>query len=184
MKPILFNTEMTIALLDGRKTQTRRKIDRDISNNFDVVVDGTVIVYINPTTGDRYKPQDTAKYQVGDILWVRETFCLDWCDQFIYKADGGCGKDAGFSSEPKWKPSIHMPRKAARLFLKVTDVRVEKLDYISIDDALAEGFENDGDFDSIHLFASTWDSIDTKPGDRFDDSPWVWVYEFERLEVE
>lgn len=74
VRPILFNGEMVQAILEGHKTVTRRKIDTDISNQFDVEVDGRVICYIDPETGDRYKPEELCRYNPGDILYVRETW--------------------------------------------------------------------------------------------------------------
>ena len=76
-KPILFNTPMVQAILDLRKRMTRRPIDRDISNCFDIDTDGSVYAYINPATGDSYKPEDVCRYKVGDILYVRETWA-EW----------------------------------------------------------------------------------------------------------
>lgn len=75
VRPILFNGEMVRAILEGHKTVTRRKIDTDISNQFDIDVDGIVICYIDPETGDSYKPEELCRYQQGDILYVRETWC-------------------------------------------------------------------------------------------------------------
>src|SRR5690554_250358 len=101
MKSIIFSTPMVQAILDGRKTQTRRVIkDKDITNNFDVDVDGSAYAYINPETGDSYPPTAIAKYQVGDILWVRETWGFVGCEKCVgecctgapdnYKGDDGC----------------------------------------------------------------------------------------------
>src|SRR5690554_5977440 len=118
MKPILFSTEMVKAILDGRKTQTRRVVDFDIANQFDIDTDGSVIDYINPSTGDSYNPGDTCRYKKNDILWVRETFCGCKTFGFVYKASHPLPAE-----EEGWKPSIHMPKEAARLFLKVTNVR-------------------------------------------------------------
>lgn len=212
MKPILFNTEMVRAILDGRKTATRRIIkDKDIVNSFDCEADGTPIAYIDQATGDSYLPTMPCPYQPGDTLWVRETWNGDWCDHYIYKADGGSAKAAGYAAEPKWRPSIHMPREAARIFLRVTDVRVERLQEISYTELLAEGViplghlpggckcsaYTDGCMDGPCVnrdnyefwryatpFIKLWDRT-VKPADRdtsgWDADPWVWVIEFERI---
>lgn len=212
MKPILFNTEMVRAILDGRKTATRRIIkDKDIVNSFDCEADGTPIAYIDQATGDSYLPTMPCPYQPGDTLWVRETWNGDWCDHYIYKAGGGSAKAAGYAAEPKWRPSIHMPREAARIFLRVTDVRVERLQEISYTELLAEGViplghlpggckcsaYTDGCMDGPCVnrdnyefwryatpFIKLWDRT-VKPADRdtsgWDADPWVWVIEFERI---
>lgn len=212
MKPILFNTEMVRAILEGRKTATRRIIkDKDIVNSFDCEADGTPIAYIDQATGDSYLPTMPCPYQPGDTLWVRETWNGDWCDHYIYKADGGSAKAAGYAAEPKWRPSIHMPREAARIFLRVTDVRVERLQEISYTELLAEGViplghlpggckcsaYTDGCMDGPCVnrdnyefwryatpFIKLWDRT-VKPADRdtsgWDADPWVWVIEFERI---
>lgn len=139
IKPILFNTEMVQSILGGRKTQTRRKIPIPNYGYFMHV----------PTASIR------PPYQVGDILWVRETwqhvFTVDVSDQpiegtdrYIYYADNPMpfgywvDTDTGEHKEQMpWKPSIHMPKEAARIFLRVTNVRVEQLQDITPDDCLS-----------------------------------------------
>ena len=116
MKPIIFSTPMVRAILDSRKTQTRRVIKPNI------IEKGTNWFW-NPNENVNLAP-----YKPGDILWVRETWAkrIHSDNRYYYKADNNLG--AVFNRENnKWRPSIHMPRKAARLFLKVKDVRVERL---------------------------------------------------------
>lgn len=192
MKPILFNTEMVRAILDDRKSVTRRVVKPQPESR------------PTPMKKDSCWPgyfaiQGTAKvirppYQPGDTLWVRETWNSDWCDHYIYKADGGSAKAAGYAAEPKWHPSIHMPKEAARLFLRVTDVRVELLQDIDDDGAKAEGANyQDGENvgweekmrrTAIDRFAEIWDNT-IKLADRlrygWEANPWVWVIEFERI---
>jgi len=190
-KPILFSTEMVQAILDGRKTVTRRKIDRDITNFCDVEVDGILLDYQN-CHGDFINPIDLCRYRKGDILWVRET----WSEHqeyynnsakvfaephYIYKADGVYAN--------KWRPSIHMPKEAARIFLKVTDVRVERLQDITEEDAITEGMSKTLVDGVIFISAKgnfhvLWDSLNIKRGYGWEDNPWVWVIEFERVDVE
>lgn len=184
MKPILFNTEMVRAILDGRKTMTRRVIkDKDITNNFDIDVDGSAYAYINPETGDSCPPTAIAKYQVGDILWVRETWSKDENGEYVYRANYGTTEDDSFPpSMFKWKPSIHMPREAARIFLKVTNVKVERLQDITEEDALKEGAKaygpNNCSGTSARIaFAELWDGV----YNNWRENPWVFVYEFERV---
>jgi len=201
---------MVQAILDGRKTQTRRVIkDKDITNWFDIDVDGKPIAYIDQETGDSYPPTHRAKYQPGDILWVRETWAArcDECDsnqgtgyrdatcaygdcnRYVYKADdNGCPGG-------KWRPSTHMPREAARLFLEVKNVQVEMLQDITEHNARLEGCIDshdkicDGKFDDVTEFYLTakdafielWDSINAKRGYPFESNPWVWVITFERV---
>ena len=118
-KPILFNTEMVKAILEGRKTQTRRVIkDKDIINRFDIDVDGKPIAYINQATGESYKPTDLCRYQPDDILWVRETWaqiCNDGEPPYYeYYADTGSRLPGEWPEEEKeytllrWRPSIHI----------------------------------------------------------------------------
>lgn len=160
IKPILFNTEMVRAILDGRKSCTRRIIKPQPTAHY-----GTQCV-IPP-----YKPRD--------ILYVRETFIQAAAHTFWYKAD-----DKSWISEGlHWKPSVHMPKEAARIWLKVTDVRVEQLQDMTDDDAEAEGCF---DYTSTALgFPDVWDSTIKKSDlDRYgwETNPWVWVIEFERCE--
>jgi hypothetical protein len=195
-KPILFNTEMVQAILDGRKTVTRRKIGRDITNFCDVDTDGTLLDYQN-CDGDFINPVDLCRYKVGDILYVRETWSIHECVkcqagmpalggeckcEYVYRASYG-------ATDFRWKPSIHMPKEAARIFLKVTDVRVERLQDITEEDAIAEGMSKTLVDGVIFISAKgnfhvLWDSLNIKRGYGWEDNPWVWVIEFERVEVE
>ncbi len=206
MKPIIFSTPMVQAILDGRKSMTRRVIkDKDITNNFDIDVDGSVYAYINPETGDSYPPTAIAKYQIGDILWVRETWSriddLPY-DNYVYRTNYGTTEDDSFPpSMFKWKPSIHMPREAARIFLKVTNVSVERLREISRKDCFLEGITGKPLFDCGEQnrfnditdeyipteFIVLWNSTIKKQDiDKYgwDANPWVWVIEFERINKE
>lgn len=186
MKPIIFSTPMVHAILDGRKTQTRRVIkDKDITNNFDIDVDGSAYAYIDQATGDSYPPTHRAKYQPGDILWVRETWSKDENGEYVYRANYGTTEDDSFPpSMFRWKPSIHMPREAARIFLKVTNVRVERLQDITEDEAIKEGAKaygpNNCSGTSARIaFAENWDKTTTEHEWR--TNPWVWVIEFEKI---
>ena len=196
MKPILFNTEMVRAILEGRKTVTRRVVkDMDIINGWDCEADGTPIAYIDQATGDSYPPTMPCPHHPGDILWVRETWAKSMAGTFMYRAD-----DKAIMVE-RWRPSIHMPKEAARLFLRVTDVRVERLQDITAEGALDEGAnvefpEPKPPYISLaytemrlkpaarQSFANLWNST-IKPADRticgWEANPWVWVIEFERI---
>lgn len=188
MKPILFNTPMTQAILDGRKTETRRLVHPAHIAALQYPArlshpEMTDLEYLN-----RYA---SSKYYVGDILYVRETFGygirFDDYGQIYYRADENA-MDA-----IQWHPSIHMPKEAARIFLRVTDARVERLQDITCDDAKAEG-ANVGigvaekmRETAIDRFARIWNST-VKPADLdrygWDANPFVWVYEFERISRE
>ena len=228
-KPILFSTEMVQAILEGRKTQTRRILkpqpDFNIAwknlgfseNKFgikteleipDIDVTGNFLGVSSPIEIDGFKatglciPNIPIKIHKGDILWVRETWQTAWnfykksCDT-IYKADGGYWIDD--DGIMKWKPSIHMPKEAARIFLEVTNVRVERLKEISEDDAISEGVEiihyaeailpvfrkynlkeKKGTLNPILSFRTLWEKINGK--DSWIANPWVWVYEFKLVE--
>lgn len=185
MKPILFNTEMVRAILDGRKTVTRRVVKPQPESR------------PTPMKKDSCWPgcfaiQGTAKvirppYQPGDTLWVRETWAKSMAGTFMYQAD-----DKAIMVE-RWRPSIHMPREAARLFLRVTGVRVERLKDIDGHGILKEGIDNGksnpamgtrwGNMQSM-AFAELWNST-LKSADLplygWAANPWVWVIEFERI---
>ena len=180
MKPILFNTQMVRAVLDGRKTVTRRVVKpqpldkpmcfHDPEEGLNIVchVAGMDVLY------NFFPP-----YQPGDILWVRETWNGDWCDHYIYKADGGSAKAAGYAAEPKWRPSIYMPKEAARLFLRVKEVSVERLREISALSAMDEGVTDWDDF--VRLWNTTIKSADL-PLYGWEANPWVWVISFEKMD--
>ena len=193
MKPILFNTDMVRAILDGRKTVTRRVVKPQPLAEVKTLYRKDDTNFWR-THGADWWYEFRSPCVLGDILWVRETWNRDWCDHYIYKADGGSAKAAGYAAEPKWRPSIHMPKEAARLFLRVTNVRVERLQDIDDDGAKAEGanyqdgknvgWEEKMRRTAIDRFAEIWDNT-IKPADRlrygWEANPWVWVIEFERI---
>ncbi|WP_227724756.1 ASCH domain-containing protein [Yersinia proxima] len=269
-KPILFNAEMVNAILSGRKTQTRRIMKVQPSNDFyplscagEIDFDarwycpGVVDKdgYLQPAKKDVYGVANEDEGYIcplgaiGDQLWVRETFallgnedgvCIDWEENLIkgdeqaaariYKAS--CEQkhgDYGLYSIPdsaywkpdttnmkyggSWRPSIHMPRWASRINLLITGVRVERLQDISEQDAMAEGItakeviietryeggghveitadrfffvggDDEGYESAGEAFAELWDSIyGQKEGESWQANPWVWVIEFERMEA-
>jgi hypothetical protein len=209
MKPILFNTEMVKAILDGKKTVTRRVVKQDIVNQFDCEADGTPIAFIQQSTGDHYKPTDPCRYQPGDIIYVRETW-EEWTDGYVYKVpDPLAAYNYPASFIGKWKPSLHMPKEAARIFLRVKDVRIEKLQDITVEQAKKEGafhscsmcihwndycgqnvtLARDCKIDGIAPeFPMLWDSTIDMKNHWMDHSwsanPWVWVISFERISKE
>ena len=194
MKPILFNTEMVRAILDGRKTQTRRvvkSLDRlsfyraEPSEDAYEALGKWDFFYGWLEGGVMFDACASVKapYSIGDILWVRETwnhvkFGLgDW--HYEYRADYDDTSKWRNGSFAQWRPSIHMPRDAARIFLRVTDVRVERLQDINDDGVVAEGLEIGAQIDEL------WNRTLSKSSrDMFgwDANPWVWVIEFERCD--
>lgn len=189
IKPILFNTEMVRAILDGRKSCTRRLVKPEPQGYFEVSEEP---LYIYDTDGNQGKI--TPPYQPSDILYVRESYS-ELTFGYVYKADGENIDHLG--NVIKWHPSIHMPKEAARIWLKVKDVRVERLQDITLDGCHREGINietsavTDGetlnrnhDF-SLEKFEILWDST-VKKSDLdsygWDANPWVWVIEFERCE--
>lgn len=202
-KPILFNTDMVRAILDGRKTVTRRVI-----KNLDIYENNGMIALYEKNEDDAFSisPIEDAKkvmlhysrYQPGDILYVRETWCnannAGFEPDYYYFADTYICEDY-IESEWKWRPSIHMPKEAARIFLRVTDVRVERLKDMTLDNFLAEGVVlrpeafNDPEnayWQARKIFSGIWDStIPKKDLDKygFEANPWELMYGFERVEV-
>lgn len=196
-KQILFNTPMVQAILDGRKTMTRRVV----KSPYFVDAHGKPMA-MRPAPKGSYvyrqigmMPYPETPYKSGDILWVRETWAYKPYNnnKIYYFADG----ELGSLNVERWKPSIHMPREAARIFLRVTNVRVERLQDITEDDALNEGvkdpydYQNSDYYDQPHMrgieinksaFAGLWDSINAKRGYSWESNPWVFVYEFERTD--
>ena len=189
MKPILFNTEMVKSILDGRKTVTRRAIKLDLGLA-DTDKNDSSYLKIPDEYGDYHDAKDLCKYQVGDILYVRETWqdLSDDKGEYVYLADGDKGladRDWGVikAKDIKWRPSIHMPRKAARIFLKVTDVRIERVQDITEKQVAKEGFVSSFDMesDTLYFFAKTWDNIYKDKGFGWESNPYVWVVVFERM---
>lgn len=219
IKPILFNTEMVRAILGGRKTCTRRTL----KHPFIVHPNGYIT---KPRGNENLCPYDPP-YQPGDILYARETWTEE-CGKYYYRADydsdyldpcetlsggypescrnhPGCDGCMATSTRIHWHPSIHMPKEAARIWLKVTDVRVERLQEITEEQACMEGtdpwdevcYENNGwhptfsdpdsggDPNMVDGFHKLWNSTIKKSDlDRYgwDANPWVWVISFERCE--
>lgn len=185
IKPILFNTEMVRAILDGRKTCTRR-ICKD-ANEYTVpdmeFYNADKRTYAVHNFADKKHTEQlsiaerTCPICPGDIMYVRETWKKAPNGYYYYE---DWQKD-DIADVTKWHPSIHMPKEAARIWLKVTDVRVERLQDMTDDDAEAEGCF---DYTSTALgFPDVWDSTIKKSDiDRYgwDANPWVWVIEFER----
>lgn len=204
-RPILFSTEMVKAILAGWKTQTRRVIKPQPPEDVTEIVGPTVY---EPAKVDRYGelvPGEPvygvydkwgewgAKCpygQPGDILWVREAWCEAGVFGYAYRAT----EDLPAGVRTGWRPAIHMPREAARLFLRVKNVRVERVQDITEEDAKAEGVEfwdaelyrkSDGCFYSaselspVDRFHALWDRLNAKRGYGWQANPWVWVIEFE-----
>jgi len=177
-KPVLFNTEMTVAILEDRKGATRRCIKPQLSERI--------------TTGANWQQlivAAAAPCHVGDVLYVRETWS-EWTGGYVYKAWSSPFPQPGKASVMKWHPSIHMPKEAARIFLRVTDVRAERLQDITIEDIRKEGLTSmavhAGDTEiAYEEWKLLWDSTIKKsdiPLYGWDANPWVWVIEFERIE--
>lgn len=213
IKPILFNTEMVRAILDGLKTCTRR-ICKD-ANEYTVpdmeFYNADKRTYAVHNFADKKHTEQlsiaerTCPICPGDVLYIRETWTEE-CGKYYYRADydsdyldpcetlsggypascrnhPGCDGCMETSTRIHWHPSIHMPKEAARIWLKVTDVRVERLQDMTDDDAEAEGCF---DYTSTALgFPDVWDSTIKKSDlDRYgwDANPYVWVISFERCE--
>lgn len=196
MKPILFNTDMVKAILDGRKTVTRRLV-KDPPNN---VYAGRCVLGAGLFDEATHMRVVEPSIKIGDILYVRETWHkyrvkkpqkavpYDFKEiQYLYRADGEVANSDG--SPFVWRPSIHMPKEAARLFLRVKNVRVERLNKMEEEDAIAEGFPDLGvDADSpLERFSVLWDKTISR--DQIGEygwyaNPWVWVIEFEKISKE
>lgn len=181
MKSVLFNTEMVQMTIDGRKTAIWRAVKAPVlaksrqPDKVSICGGKAKFIWSGPDTIGDFEIR--LPYRIDDVLYVRETWAV-WsrtegtASKIHYKADGECLKDA------KWRPSIHMPREAARLFLRVKSVKVERLQDIDDDGVAAEGFEIGAPFDDL------WDGTIKKsdiPIYGWNANPWVWVTEFERI---
>jgi len=219
MKPILFSTPMVQAILEGKKMKTRRIIKPQPDPEGDAPGHVPRALGNEDDWGKWY--WDTAEGErilkfcpfgfVGDILWVREMFFNNG-DEVVYRANGTCCEqfeqcECNEVGKPKWKPSIFMPKEACRMFLKIKSVRVERLQDITNNDALAEGIQSftkdnisfkyglDGwtwsytmdvkgrptmEDKAWKAFANLWGQINGP--DSWNANPWVWVIEFERCD--
>lgn len=222
IKPILFNTEMVQAIMDGRKSCTRRVVKpqweecphcKYVHNEY--IYDEMAENVYCARCGYPLEPERRSPYQPEDILYVRETWERFECRNCEGDERGNCPKELKksvlyktcgcymyratdeISGDAKWHPSIHMPKEAARIWLKVTNVRVERLQDITEDGAKAEGaIDNRGfihspenEYDRIYTarehFIGIWDrTIKKSDLDSYgwNANPWVFVIEFERCE--
>ncbi|HHR5717041.1 TPA: hypothetical protein ACS621_003970 [Klebsiella pneumoniae] len=195
---MIFNAEMVRALLDGRKTQTRRPIKWKQTRFTEIG---------EREDGSKWPWSEDAEHAcdfwhpcpfgaVGDRIWVREAFRVhsratdvatlvykasernSWTEQTRRVPVAVCNKPA---TPEKWTPSLHMPRWASRILLEITDVRVERLRSMSQDDARAEGvIAASGPMEAGLAFRELWDSIYGE--ESWKANPWVWVIEFKRVE--
>lgn len=217
-RPMLYSTSMVQAILEGRKTQTRRIIKHQPPKGnykFGINVTGTrckengLFHWIGIDEEIEYKVTDSKQpyfkcpVNIGDIIWVRETFApIKNSNDFFYKADEGITVPF-FDYQQKWKPSLFMPKEACRLFLEVKDIRIERLNEISESDAVAEGIldmfygkdiagnayfnymDKKGGWDSvaedaIHSYQTLWEKINGQHS--WEVNPFVWVYDFKVVE--
>ncbi|MCK9549477.1 hypothetical protein [Aquamicrobium sp.] len=215
IKPILFNTEMVRAILDGKKTQTRRIFKYDTSKEI-FAAPGTIslengLESIKIMFQDNTETLVIPQYKINDILYVRETFYDIDDENIVYRADypwhwtaidavyGDIDTD-GEEEWVKWKPSIHMPKKHARIFLKVTNVRGEKLQDMILYDIIKEGFPfdsnvspramkhikatdrlwNEQESSMVQWWIKLWNST-AKDGYKWEDNPLIPIYDFERI---
>lgn len=198
-RPIIFTGDSVRAILEGRKTQTRRviKLDRDglLSRN-------GYFIELHPTCGPIWHPYSGSGVQAapkdvvskfcpygipGEKLWVRETWRPGRLksDPPIYRERAECGMIATNSQLVIWRSPIHMPRSASRITLELTNVRVQRLEEISEEDAQAEGMIgsplNEKQWYREN-FEETWNSVNAKRGYGWDTNAWVWVITFKRIQ--
>lgn len=208
-RPILFSGPMVRAILEGRKTQTRRSMrPQPVEKDGWFVWDGHApnspygaysANHIDRRSINIFVGRCSPYGKVGDRLWVRETCRFDNDAPVFsvqYKADMAIRPGLGDPNFNRWRPSIHMPRWASRITLEITGVRVERLNEISDEDAIAEGisFHSDeygysayGEYagigparlSAVESFCSLWESING--AGSWSANPWVWVIEFKRI---
>lgn len=204
LRPILFSTPMVQAILESRKTQTRRIIKDNEA----------AMQYLNAGMTPEFVASEAyalCRYGApNDVLWVREKWCLSTPfgpeDYYFQYADGSHSENEAshkhyYASPDEWKPSIHFPFEAARIFLRIKSIKVEQLQNITDEDAIAEGMENwtggkygflctirDKETNQPILgtaktaFSYLW--VDLNGPNSWASNPWVWVIEFERITKE
>lgn len=171
-KPILFHTDMVRAIRFGGKTATRRIVKPQPKSTNDIIYKHTECGewFISPDDDTIAEAEVKPRYKVGDILYVRETWgrysaCEGIMSELYYKADGNAPDGI------KWIASMYMPKAAARIFLRVTGVRAQRVEEITEDEAIDEGFSSRAEF------LGRFFEIDKQANLR----SWAWVYEFERV---
>ncbi|HFD4662208.1 TPA: morphogenetic protein [Klebsiella variicola subsp. variicola] len=184
---MIFNGEMVRAILDGRKTQTRRimapqpadDIERGIFPNPEAIGWKSSLRHKHGSTTAHFCPYG----KPGDRIWVRETWARYNIDQNSHDIAYRATTPEDWPEDGRWRPSIHMPRWASRILLEITNVRVERLKSISDSDAIREGCST-ADMKSgdcvADVFARLWASI--YGAESWNANPWVWVIEFKRVE--
>lgn len=197
MKPIIFNTEMVKAILDGRKTQFRKLIKL---NDNSLISTGYIFSSTDRKRNGCYsfgknKECDLeyvkSKYKVGDILYVKETFAVVNGGQYIFKADDNKKKYESIDLNIKWTSAVHLTQNESRIFLKVTNVRVERLQDITainmdsdmgtISPIISKLIAIDDYIELQNKYKKYWNST-AKYGYNWEDNPYVFVYEFEIIE--
>lgn len=197
-RPIIFSGPMVRAILEGRKTQTRRIVKGCIAAFLEDGWSADQRMY-ETKEGDIVPAKNLCPYgQPGDRLWVRETWAefsgIEPKVTYVYRADGLYDTPAKeHLCDNRWRPSIHMPRAASRILLEITDVRVERLREITEDDAMSEGVlrkspvywqsylgDNRNTLSSRDSFWTLWSSIHGP--ESWSENPWVWVITFKRIE--
>lgn len=180
-RPILFSTPMVEAILKGTKTMTRRNIK------------GMALKWLN----DEFSPEFVSDVenklcpygQVGDVLWVREKWKHNEVPTgWKYHYYAGAEEIYTYKDNERWKPSIHMPKEACRIRLKILDIRAERLHDMPVDDILKEGVNNGvsnplmgARWENMQRMAweELWKNINGK--ESWDSNPWVWVISFEQI---
>ncbi len=200
--PIPFRGPMARAVLEGRKTQTRRVVKPQPTDG--IVLCQAAPGWAQPYVDDAsaYGPPIACPYgQPGNRLWVREACAIGWHDggplAVDYHADGArrhfepdtdqkAQAAAAYIGDSR-RPPFLMPKWASRIWLEVTGVRVERLQEISFNDAKAEGLPYDrtehyGDYNPLQWFQNLWNEINAKRGYSWESNPWVWVIEFKPVQ--
>lgn len=202
-RPIIFSSESVRAILEGRKTQTRRVVKYPVSikqkSNAGTFNHDPMVSH----KGSWWKPAEWSPYGVpGDRLWVREAFSYlldcdgDTCGVHKYHADCANpentkyvfspfdGEFSGVAGNTSWKTALFMPRWASRLTLEIVSIRVERVQEITHSDAVAEGLTcyHENYQCAIDDYKDLWDSINAKRGYSWNSNPWVWVIEFKKVE--
>lgn len=192
-RPILMSGPMVRATLERRKWQTRRVIvpQRTDDSGWLYHDRGRKVYAVRAgMTGMAMQAflEQCPYGEPGACLWVRETWFKNAAGEILYRADYGPESYEGGAKG--WKPSIHMPRRASRLTLEITAVRVERLQDISLDDMRAEGVRPDREASLLWReslkanFVTLWDSLNAKRGYGWEANPWVWAIAYQPLEAD